>query len=414
MSNDNTEPAVFCRYTEMRVLTALAEHPLNPNTHPEEQLRLLADVIRGNGWRQPITVSDLSGYIIKGHGRYQAAKLAGFREVPVEVQHYENEAAEMADMLADNRIAELASMDGAMLAEVLANVPADMQALTGYTQEDIERILHEVEQLPEDPEDDVPEDVPAVTQPGDVWHLGRHRLLCGDSTRPEAVSALLEGELADLLLTDPPYNVAYEGKTKDALTIQNDSMEDGAFRKFLWAAFACADAGMRPGAAFYIWHADSEGYNFRGAARDAGWQVRQCLIWAKNTLVLGRQDYQWQHEPCLYGWKDGAAHFFAESRQETTVLEFDKPARSAEHPTMKPVALFAYLVHNSSHEGDIVLDTFAGSGTTMAACQQLGRSARLMELDPHYCDVIVQRFRNLAPGEPVRLVRDGVDVPLAD
>lgn len=216
--------------------------------------------------------------------------------------------------------------------------------------------------------------------------------MCGDSTKADNVAALMGGELADMLLTDPPYNVAYQGGTKDKLTIMNDKQEDDAFRQFLKDAFGACDANMKPGAAFYIWHADSEGYNFRGACRDVGWKVRECLIWNKNSLVLGRQDYQWKHEPCLYGWKEGAPHNWYSDRSQTTVLDFNRPTRSEEHPTMKPVELFAYLVQNSSKRKDIVLDTFGGSGTSVIACEQLGRKCCTMELDPHYCDVILTRW----------------------
>lgn len=210
------------------------------------------------------------------------------------------------------------------------------------------------------------------------------------------------GVLADLWLTDPPYNVAYQGKTKDALTIQNDEMDDESFRRFLVSAYSAADSVLKEGATFYIWHADSEGFNFRGACRDVGWKVRECLIWSKNTFVLGRQDYQWQHEPCLYGWKDGAAHNWYSDRSQTTILEFDRPNRNAEHPTMKPVGLFQYLIGNSTKRGDIVLDSFGGSGTTLIACEHSGRSARIIELDPCYCDVIIERWQNLTGQRAVR------------
>ena len=209
----------------------------------------------------------------------------------------------------------------------------------------------------------------------------------------EALARLTAGQPVDMWLTDPPYNVAYEGKTKDALKIQNDSMGNEAFRKFLRDAYVAADSVMKAGAVFYIWHADSEGYNFRGACQDAGWKVRQCLVWKKQTMVMGRQDYHWKHEPCLYGWKDGAAHLWATDRKQTTILEFDRPQRNAEHPTMKPVALFEYQMLNNTKGGDIVLDSFGGSGTTMIAAEKNGRYARLMELGPNYCDVIVKRWQ---------------------
>lgn len=218
----------------------------------------------------------------------------------------------------------------------------------------------------------------SVCKMGDIWLLGEHRLMCGDSTNPEDISKLMDGELADLWLTDPPYNVAYEGKTKDKLTIENDNKGDEEFREFLIASYAAANANMRAGAAFYIWHADSEGYNFRAACREVGWKVRECLIWQKNTMVMGRQDYQWKHEPCLYGWKEGASHNWYSDRKQTTLLVFDRPTRNSEHPTMKPIPLIAYQMCNSTKPGDLVLDSFGGSGTTMIAAEQMGRRSRLM------------------------------------
>lgn len=257
--------------------------------------------------------------------------------------------------------------------------------------------IDEDEVLPDDDgtevvEDEVPTEAEARVQYGDVWMLGKHVLMCGDSTKAEDVARLMDGEQADLWLTYPPYNVDYEGKTQDALKIANDSMSDGEFLNFLRAAFASAAAHIKEGGAFYVWHADSEGLNFRLALRESGLLHKQTLIWAKNSMVLGRQDYQWKHEPCLYGWKSGAGHRWYGDRKQTTVLEFDKPLKSTEHPTMKPLALFAYLCEQSSKAGDVVLDTFGGSGTTIMVCEQLNRKARVMEIDPHYCDIIIKRW----------------------
>lgn len=219
---------------------------------------------------------------------------------------------------------------------------------------------------------------------------------------PQTFQSCWRGGKVKLYLTDPPYNVAYEGKTKDALTIENDSMDDESFRQFLVDAFSMADTVLDPGGVFYIWHADFEGYNFRGACRDVGWKVRECLIWNKNTLVLGRQDYQWKHEPCLYGWKDGAGHAWYSDRSQTTVIDCDKPQRNGEHPTMKPVELFRYLMENSTKKGDSVFDSFGGSGTTLVAAEQTGRVAYLMELDPVYVDVIIKRWQDMTGQEAVR------------
>lgn len=247
----------------------------------------------------------------------------------------------------------------------------------------------------EDDFDEDKDDVEPRTNKGDIWVLGEHRLMCGDSTKASMIQELLSGEKVDLYITDPPYNVAYEGGTKDALTILNDEMDDDSFRDFLVNAFMAVDSVLKEGASFYIWHADSEGYNFRYAVKHCGWLMKQCLIWKKNAMVLGRQDYQWKHEPCLYGWKAGASHNWYSDRKQTTVLEFNKPNRNAEHPTMKPIELFAYQIQNSSRKGDIVLDSFGGSGTSIIACEQLNRKCYMMELDPHYCDVIVARWEKL-------------------
>ena len=238
---------------------------------------------------------------------------------------------------------------------------------------------------------------------GEIWQLGEHRLMCGDSTNALMVQELLAGDKVDLYITDPPYNVSYEGKTKDALTIHNDEMNDDSFRDFLVKAFVAADSVLKEGSSFYIWHADSEGYNFRYAVKHCGWLMKQCLIWNKNSMVMGRQDYQWKHEPCLYGWKSGASHHWYSYRKQTTILEFNRPNRNADHPTMKPIELFAYQIKNSSKKGDIVLDSFGGSGTTIIACEQLSRKARLMELDPRYCDVILARWEKLTGKEAVKI-----------
>jgi site-specific DNA-methyltransferase (adenine-specific) len=249
-------------------------------------------------------------------------------------------------------------------------------------------------------DDDAPEadmESEPDSQPGEMYELGNSILMCGDSTSADDVAILMTGGgQADLCLTDPPYNVTYEGKTKEKLKIQNDSMGDAAFRQFLVSAFTNMRDNMKDGAAFYIWHADSEGFNFRGACHDVGFEVKQCLIWNKNSLVLGRQDYQWKHEPCLYGWKDGGKHAWYNDRKQTTVIDCKRPSVSAEHPTMKPVELFEYQIKNSTKAGDVVLDLFGGSGTTIIAAERCGRKARVMELDPKYCDVIRKRWTKWA------------------
>ena len=237
---------------------------------------------------------------------------------------------------------------------------------------------------------------------GDLFEIGPHRLLCGDSTQTDTFAKLFGEQLADLVVTDPPYNVAYEGKTKNKLTIENDKQTDSNFYQFLYDFYTALGSYTKAGGAWYVWHADSEGANFRRAMSDAGIMVKQCLIWLKNSMVMGRQDYHWKHEPCLYGWKEGAAHGWYSDRKQTTILQFDRPQRNAEHPTMKPIPLFAYQIGNSSKQGDIVADGFGGSGTTMVACHQMNRKAFLVEFDPKYCQVIVDRMLKLDPSIEIK------------
>lgn len=393
----------------------LTPYAQNTKKHDQRQIDNVAESIRQFGFVQPIVI-DKDGVVVIGHCRLLASKQLGLHEVPCLYVDTLTEEQVRALRIADNKTNE-SDWDEEMLRLELPELDFfGFDFDFGLTEEEPEII--------EDDPPEVDEEAPPITQPGDLWILGRHRLLCGDSTDPEAINKLMELETADLVITDPPYNVAYEGKTKDRLTIQNDQKEDADFYDFLCKAFRNLDAHLKPGGAFYIWHADSEGLNFRKAAKTAGWTVRQCLVWNKNVMVMGRQDYQWKHEPCLYGWKDGAGHFFIDDRTQTTVYEDkgidlkklkktemlellkdifadkvsstvineDRPSRSAEHPTMKPVKLIGRLIKNSSQQGESVLDTFGGSGSTMIACEQLGRTSYTCELDPKYCDVIVKRW----------------------
>ncbi|HHU82519.1 MAG TPA: site-specific DNA-methyltransferase [Firmicutes bacterium] len=424
-------------------ISELRPHPKNPRVHPDSAIEKLERSIKEYGWTNPVLVS-ADGYVLAGHARLKAAEKAGIKEVPVIYLPLEGAKAE-AYLIADNRLQDETDWDYEKLKDLLQDLDTgefDIE-LTGFDVDEIEELIaqfapeeSEVEEDDFDPEENIPE-IP-VTQPGDIWILGRHRLLCGDATKPDDVSRLMEGKIADLIVTDPPYNVDYKGA--NGQTIKNDNMEDAQFKKFLVDAFKCADNALKPGGVFYIWHADSEGYNFRGACRDVGWEVRQCLIWNKNSFVMGRQDYHWKHEPCLYGWKNGAAHYFIDDRTQSTVIEDkgldfkkmkkeelvallkeifsdkvsttvineDKPMCSAEHPTMKPLKLLERLIKNSSRQGELVLDTFGGSGSTMMTCEQLNRTCYMMEIDPVYCDVIVQRYINLKGHDgDVYLERDG-------
>lgn len=373
----------------------------NAKLHPQEQIDQIVKSMEEFGNNDPIAI-DENNRIIEGHGRLLALKQMGETEAPIIRLKHLTEEQKRAYILVHNQLTLNTGFDEEILrAELESIVDIDM-ADYGFDL-DILEMPEEPMSVEEDSDFDVTPPEEPKAKPGDLYQLGRHRLLCGDSTSLDDVEKLMGGEKVDLLITDPPYNVAYEGGTADKLTIQNDDMEDEEFRQFLRDVYTSADSVMKPGAAFYIWHADSEGYNFRGAAHDIGWTIRQCLIWNKNTLVLGRQDFHWKHEPCLYGWKDGAGHNWYGDRKQTTVMDFDKPQRNGEHPTMKPVELFAYQMEMSSKSSDNVLDLFGGSGTTVIAAEQLNRNAYLMELDPRYVDVIVNRWENLTGEKAVLL-----------
>ena len=370
----------------------------NARKHSDEQIKELRRSLREFGFVNPLLI-DKDKKIIAGHGRLTAAIAEGMTAVPCIYVEHLTEALRRAYMLADNRLAEHASWDITLLNEELKfldDLGFDI-SITGFEP------VTSMEAVDDGYEPELPTE--PKSKAGQIYRLGRHRLMCGDSTKPEDVALLMNGAQADLLLTDPPYNVDYKGKTKDELTIENDAQSDDAFQSFLVQAFTNAQEHMKPGAVFYIWHADSNGYLFRAAAREAGLTVRQCLIWVKNAMVMGRQDYQWKHEPCLYGWKEGAGHLWASDRKQTTVLEFDRPTRSKEHPTMKPIPLFDYQMQNNTKGGDIALDLFGGSGTSIMAAEQNGRNCYMMEYDPRYVDVIIDRWEKFT-GETAVLVSD--------
>jgi len=375
----------------------LIPYEQNSKIHSDDAITELADSMVGVGFNRSVSVSPEGG-ILAGHKSVLASIKNierghdSFKSIPVLVPKNRTDDQKKAFVLAENRQNEKSPFDFDIVSSELKSLQeADFDIdLTGF---DTSFILEEPDEglTDEDATPEIPEE--PVTVLGDIWVMGEHRLMCGDSTVEQNVSDLMNGMLADQLLTDPPYNVAYEGKTKDSLTIQNDSMSDESFRQFLSDAFINANMHMKAGAVFYIWHADSEGYNFRGACHDTSWKVRQCLIWKKQTIVMGRQDYHWKHEPCLYGWKDGSAHLWASDRKQSTILEFDRPSRNAEHPTMKPVELFEYQVLNNTKGNDLVLDIFGGSGTTLIACEKNNRKSANMEFDAKYCDVIVARWQ---------------------
>ena len=394
-----------------------------------------------------------TGYIvIGGNMRYRAMKELGYTEAPTKL---------LPSDFPTDKARRIILKDNSSFGE------NDFDALLSeWSMEDIESAAIDIPDIAdphaeeaEDAEDDnfdVAGNTPKVAQAkdGDIYRLGEHRLICGDSTKEEYINALMDGEMADLLVTDPPYNVNYSSKNemlnkadrghRIQRDIAADNMSDTVFLSFLKDSFQCTNNVMRAGAAFYIWHADSERYIFQTAVQNTGWQVRQTLIWDKNYMVLGRQDYQWKHEPCLYGWKDGAAHYFVDkrnlvtviedkkdldnmSKQEmkdllekifirqelpSTVIDCDKPQRSANHPTMKPIPLMGRLIANSSRRKDIVLDIFGGSGTTLIASEQLGRKCRMIEFEPVYVDVIIKRWEELTGMKAylMRNIHDGKEI----
>lgn len=438
---------------ERRPLSALVPYARNAKKHPEAQLAKLVSSLREFGWTFPILV-DETGEVIAGYGRLLAAqrilqhgwKIPDWADTgfaPTLCRQGLSEAQKKAYRLLDNRVAEEAGWDKDLLTlelEALNEANFDLD-LTGFDASELANLLPTKEGQGLTDDDAVPAlKQRTITQPGDLWVLGNHRLLCGDSCDPTQVAKLLDGRPADAIWTDPPYNVAVQGQ---AGTILNDDMSDAAFLAFMTAAMRSAYAALRPGGAIYVAHAETERLNFTLAFRQAGLKLSSCLIWRKNQFTLGRADYQWQHEPILYGWKPGAPHVFYGGRNKTTIVEWpedifeqisddtwqitvgdrtllisgqdvqvaeglgsvlyeDKPKKNPDHPTMKPVALVERMLRNSALKGDTVLDLFGGSGSTLIACEKLGMHARLMELDPRFADVIVTRWQEYTGCAPIR------------
>ncbi len=419
------------RRYEMVAIKDLKPYESNARTHSPEQIDKICRSIQEFGFINPVLVDSELG-IIAGHGRVEGAKKLGMSEVPCLFVEDLTEAQKKAYIIADNKLTEDGGWDDEILkSEIMALTNMDFDiSLTGFELDDFNFDEQEIE-FQED-EYDVEENIPEEpkTKPGDIYQLGRHKLICGDSTNAKQVDALTGGVEIDLCLTDPPYNVNYEGS--DGMTIENDNMDDSSFHRFLYDFYTQMLRVLKPEGAYYIFHADSEGLNFRSALVEAGGIVKQNLIWVKNALVLGRQDYQWKHEPCLYGW--GAGHYFTKDRTQTTVFEDQtdidklskeelkevvkslledktpttiihehKPLRNDVHPTMKPIKLVSRLILNSTKPGESVIDFFGGSGSTMIACEQTGRTCYMMELDPKYCDVIVDRWEHLTGEKAVKL-----------
>jgi len=441
-----SHPAWPSSRPRMRLVADLVPYARNARAHSDEQVKQIARSIKEFGWTTPVLVRAETDGVIAGHGRLLAADKLGITEVPTLEAVGWSDAQVRAYVIADNKLALNAGWDEELLAAELRDLEElgfDMD-LTGFSESELEALNPAQSRFLTDP-DDVPDLQPTpVSRVGDVWQLGTHRVLCGDSTAVEQVAVLMAGRPADACWTDPPYNVNYQGR---AGKIVNDNMAAEVFESFLSQAMSVAFGVLQPGASCYVAHADTEGLAFRAAFRSAGFKLSGCLIWRKNALVLGRSDYQWQHEPVLYGWKPGARHRWYGGRKATTISELsgsvfaqnadgtvlvrvgqesllvsgtdlqvrpleptvlwiDRPARSAEHPTMKPVELIARMLRNSTTPGDIVLDLFGGSGSTLICCETFERAARLCELDPRFVDVIVRRWQEFTGNEAV-LASDG-------
>ena len=382
-------------------ISELKPYENNPRIN-DKAVDAVAASIKEFGFKVPIII-DKNNVIVAGHTRLKAAQKLGMTEVPVIIADDLTEEQVKAFRLADNKVGEIAEWDFEKLEMELKNIEMDMSEFNF----DMKELTKEFDKNKEVTEDDfdVETEIEKIEEPtskrGDVFQLGNHRLMCGDSTSKEDVERLMNGNKADLVVTDPPYNVNYEGSTKDKLTIMNDKMSPEQFKEFLTEAFRRLHEILKDGGAFYIWLASREQVNFETVLNEVGLQVRQQLIWNKNRMTFGRQDYQWKHEPCLYGWKDGASHNWYSDRSQTTVMDFNKPNRNEEHPTMKPLELIGYQIKNSSKENDIVTDLFGGSGSTLMACEQLNRKCYTMELDPKYCDVIIKRWETLTGNKAI-------------
>ena len=387
-------------------ISEVKNNPKNPRLIKDDKFRKLVKSIQEFPQMlelRPIVV-DENNIVLGGNMRLKACKEAGLKEVYIVKAENLTEQQKDEFIVKDN--VGFGEWDWDMLANEWDTEKLDEWGLDLPVDLSVQEVLEA-----EEDDYEVPNDINTDIVLGDLFEIGEHRLLCGDSTQTDTYEKLMQGELADMIVTDPPYNVAYEGKTKDALTIENDSMGNDDFYKFLYDFYTALTTSSKKGAAIYVWHASSEIINFAKAMVDAGWLLKQQLIWVKNSMVMGRQDYQWKHEPCLYGWLKGDSHKWYSDRKQTTIIEFDRPNRNAEHPTMKPIGLFAYQIENSSKQGDIVIDAFGGSGTTMVACEQLNRKARVIEFDPRYCQVILERMIKLDP--TLKVKKNGEDYTLS-
>ena len=402
--------------TEMKLIpiSKLVPYVNNARTHSPAQINKLRSSLREFGFINPVIIDRDYG-VIAGHGRILAAKEEGITEVPCVFADHLTEAQKKAYIIADNRMAMDAGWDEELLRVEIEALQAESfdPLLTGFDEKELSKLFDDGLDAKEDDFDvDAELQKPTFSKPGDIWTLGRHRLVCGDSTKAETYEVLLGDTKANLIITDPPYNVNYEGS---AGKIKNDNMASENFYQFLLDAFSCMEKALADDGSIYVFHADTEGLNFRRAFADAGFYLSGCCIWKKQSLVLGRSPYQWQHEPVLYGWKKKGKHQWYTGRKESTIWEFDKPKKNGDHPTMKPIPLLAYPIMNSSMSNAVVLDPFGGSGSTLIACEQTDRICRTIELDEKFCDVIVRRYiEQVGSEENVSVLRDGEEYKFSE
>ena len=398
---------------ELVELDKLVPYVNNARTHSPEQINKLRASLREFGFINPVIIDKDYG-IIAGHGRVIAAREEGIEKIPCVFADHLTEAQKKAYILADNRMALDAGWDEELLRVEIEALQAEAfdVSLTGFDEKEITDLFKDTQEEVKDDDYDLTAalEKAAFVKKGDLWVVGRHRLLCGDATNAEDVDKLCNGKRVNLILTDPPYGVSF--KSASGLTIRNDSMKNEEFYSFLLAAFKNMVSHLEPGGSAYVFHADTEGLNFRRAFIDAGLHLAGCCIWVKNSLVLGRSDYQWQHEPVLYGFLKNGRHQWYSDRKQTTIWNFDKPKRNENHPTSKPLDLLGYPLKNSTQENAIVLDTFGGSGSTMMACEQMNRVCCMMELDEKYASVILRRaVENGIPPEDIFVERNGEQIP---
>ena len=398
---------------ELVPLARIVPYARNARTHSKEQVAQIRASFREFGVLSPCLVDEQYNLLV-GHGRLKAAQEENLNEINCVIVEGLTDAQKRAYILADNRLALNAGWDDEMLTVELSDLQANAfdLSLLGFSDAEMNKLMGGMDNAKDDDFDvDAELQKPTLTKSGDLWLLGNHRLVCGDSTKPETYSLLMDGKAANLVVTDPPYNVNYESS---AGKIKNDHMAGDAFYQFLLDAFTQMEKVMAQDASIYVFHADTEGLNFRKAFTEAGFYLSGTCIWKKQSLVLGRSPYQWQHEPVLFGWKKSGKHAWFSDRKQSTIWEFDKPRKNGEHPTMKPIPLLAYPIVNSSMTGCVVLDPFGGSGSTLIACEQTGRICRMAELDEKFCDVIVQRFiQQVGTDKDVYLSREGQMIPFS-